>query len=123
MAWDDSDSYDIVINTDNLRTEIVYSIIEGAIKIFKREDYMQKLQTRLKELYLAQKIINHLLYEAKLPIHFLEADVHGTTATIMGTVEIRGLIEQTGKIVAKMEGVEEVENKIAFINSYPPIIS
>ena len=121
MSWDDPGSYDMVINTDVLGTEVVYKMVEGAIEVFNHENYTEKLVKRLKELYLAQKIVIYLLYEEKIPVHFLEVDVHDKTATIMGTVEVRGLIDQVGQAVAAYEGVEQVENKVVFVNTYPPI--
>ena len=121
MSWDDPGSYDMVINTDVLGTEVVYNMVEGAIEVFNHENYTDKLVKRLKELYLAQKIVIYLLYEEKIPVHFLEVDVHDKTATIMGTVEVRGLIDQVGQAVAAYEGVEQVENKVVCVNTYPPI--
>ena len=99
----------------------MYRMVEGAIEVFNHENYTEKLVKRLKELYLAQKIVIYLLYEEKIPVHFLEVDVHDNTATIMGTVEVRGLIDQVGQAVAAYEGVEKVENKVVFVNTYPPI--
>ena len=75
MSWDDPGSYDLVINTDVLGTEVVYNMVEGAIEVFNHKDYTEKLVKRLKELYLAQKIVIYLLYEEKIPVHFLEVDV------------------------------------------------
>ena len=121
MAWDDPSSYDIVINTDSLTNDIVNSMVEGAIQVFNHDNYVEKLTKRLKEMYLAQKIVIYLLYEQKLPIHFLEVDVHDATATVMGTVEVRGIIAQINQALASYEGIEKVDNKVVFVNTYPPI--
>ncbi|MCQ2604681.1 MAG: cytidylate kinase family protein [Spirochaetia bacterium] len=122
MSWDDPSSYDLVINTDQLSTDVVYSIVEGAISAFNQTIHPDLLLNRLKELYMAQKIIIKILYEDKLPVHFLDVDVHGDKVTLLGTVEIQDLGRKTEKLVSEIEGVGSVDNRITFVNSYPHMV-
>lgn len=121
MSWDDPGSYDIVINTDNLAPDTIAAFLEGTIKHYETEEYTEKLVTRLNELYIAQKLTIHLLYEEKIPIHFLEVDVQGDHVILMGTVEVQGLIEQAGVVASQYPGIRSVDNKIVFVSSYPPM--
>ena len=68
-----------------------------------------------------QKLTIHLLYEEKIPIHFLEVDVQGDHVILMGTVEVQGLIEQAGVVASQYPGIRSVDNKIVFVSSYPPM--
>ena len=121
MSWDDPSSYDVVINTDHLAPETISSMLEGAISLYRNEDYTEKLENRISELYTAQKLIIHILYEEKIPVHFLEVDVQGDHVVLMGTVEVQGLIDQVGLIAMNYPGVKSVDNKIVFVSSYPPM--
>ncbi len=121
MSWDDPGSYDIVINTDNLTPDTIAAFLEGTINHYETEEYTEKLVTRLNELYIAQKLTIHLLYEEKIPIHFLEVDVQGDHVILMGTVEVQGLIEQAGVVASQYPGIRSVDNKIVFVSSYPPM--
>ncbi len=119
MSWDDADSYDLVINTDQLDMEVLYSMLERVIEIFNQKGYTEKLVQRLQELYLAQKITVCLMYEKKIPIHFLDVEVKGNVAVVMGTVEHGDLIGQVIDIVKSFDGIDQVENKMMSIKGYP----
>ena len=120
-SWDDPSFYDIVFNTDKLQADTIYSIISGAIHSFIKEKNKTG-KSSLTDLLVSQRIINRILYTEKIPVHLLEADVKGGAVTLIGSVEVESLIEQCENCARQVDGVKTVNNKIVFINQYPPIM-
>jgi cytidylate kinase len=119
--WGQPETYDIIFNTDFLTANTIGLMLEGIISTFLNEKYEIAGQTIINDRLIAQKIITKILYELNIPVRMLEVEIKNRTATLQGTVEIESLIEGCTN-AAKIEGVDNVENRIVFVSQYPPIL-
>ncbi len=114
-SWDESSSYDIVMNTDKLTDKAVSEIITSAVKTFIRITDVANSKTALNTLYLAQKIKNKVLYTDNIPVNLFEVKVSDRTAIISGTVEVESRIKECENSIMSMEEIAGVNNNLMFI--------
>ena len=75
---------------------------------------------RLKELLLAQRIVNHISFDLKLQIYFLEADISKDEIILHGVADNAGLIQKAIDVAQEMSGGRKVSSAISMVNEYKP---
>ncbi|MBQ3647225.1 MAG: BON domain-containing protein, partial [Spirochaetia bacterium] len=105
-------NYDLSINTDKLSVSSICAMIKGLIAELDKEDYKAAQQKKLKELYLSQKAVNTVLYDEKIAVSFLEVNIEGDKAIVLGSAKTSEEIDKAGEIVKEITGVGVVENNL-----------
>ena len=75
VDWEDPVHYHLVLNTDLLSPESSAGIIESAVEKAVSAEDVQKGDAVIKQRLLAQKIVNCILFEEGIQVHFLDAVV------------------------------------------------
>lgn len=73
---------------------------------------------RLGELVLGQKVVTEIVYGLRLPLHFLEADVHGGRVVLHGVSNTQTAIEAAIGAARAVPGVTEVESAIQVVQEF-----
>ena len=111
-TWGKPSNYDLSINTDKLSVSSICAMIKGLIAELDKEDYKAAQQKKLKELYLSQKAVNTVLYDEKIAVSFLEVNIEGDKAIVLGSAKTSEEIDKAGEIVKEITGVGVVENNL-----------
>ena len=112
--WEDSELYDLVINTGSISTETAAKIIQDLAKSDDFATKQKETQLKLADLTLEHEIKTNIIYKEKLSIHFLEVFSEHGAVTLRGIAGDDADVEQCEKIAAAMENVKEVHNEILF---------
>ncbi len=115
-TWGKPSHYDLSINTDKLPLDALCVMVKSLISELDKNNYKDAQKKKLQELYLSQKAINTILYEEKIPVNFLEVEIAGDKAVILGSTKTSEEIERVGEIVKEITGVKELENSVSFEN-------
>jgi cytidylate kinase len=121
--WQSSCLYDLIINTHMLSPQAAAGLI---LKTLASEDMKKKKKGalhKLEQLYLVQKAVVSILFEQKLPVHFLEIEVHDGALTLKGVARDHPSIERCREAAAKVFGKKRIENEIGFEPKYVEIFS
>jgi len=120
--WGAPEHYDLVLNTDTLGLESLLAIIRQALNSKAHPSLMAEADHRLKDLALAHRVLTKVLYEAMLPIDFLEAVASDGVVTLRGASAVAANIDRAGEEALKVEGVREVINQISHLHLADTII-
>lgn len=117
--WDDHSLYDLVINTRAFTVEAGVRLITEALAASGIEEKQGEAQNRIKDLCLGQEVETAILYEEKLPVHFLEVLAVSGLVTIRGSVITMEDISRCEAVARNIAGVKEVMNELYCIpNTY-----
>ncbi len=119
---DDSSSYHLVLNTDYVTPESGSKIITNAFSLTMRPESEAVGLSRIGELLLGQKIVNHVVFDMKVPVHFLDASVSPTQITMHGVADSAVVIEKVLEIARSMAPDKKVVSGISIVQefkSYP----
>ena len=114
-TWGKPSNYDISVNTDKLSVDAICAMVKGLVAELDKDDYKAAQEKKIKELYIAQKAVNTVLYEEKIDVNFLEVKIEEGKAVILGSIGTEDEIIKVGEIVKKVTGVE-VENNLSLEN-------
>ncbi len=112
-SWSDPIQYDLTINTGKLSDEELVNMICNLAKERFTKAGEDATKVELRNRLLAQKVIQQVLIQRKLPLAFLEADVTGDgVVTLRGATSIPLVAQQAAEAAAEVPGVKQVENNI-----------
>ena len=114
-TWGKPSNYDISINTDKLSVDSICAMVKGLVEELDKDNYKAAQEKKLKELYIAQKAVNTVLYEEKIDVNFLEVGIVDGKAVIQGSTGTEDEIVKAGEIVKNVTGVE-IENNLSLEN-------
>jgi cytidylate kinase len=122
--WDSPYLYDLIINTHQLSPRgaadlILRTLASGEITA-SREEAQQR---NVEQLYLVQKAFVSILFEQKLPVHYLEIEVHNGTVTLKGVARDNPSIERCREAAAGVFGRKRIDNEISFEPRYVEVLS
>jgi cytidylate kinase len=121
--WDSPYLYDLIINSQLLAPQAAAELI---LKTLRSGDFKEKKEEalrRLEQLYLVQKAFISILYEQKLPVHFLEIEVHNGTVILKGVARDHPSIERCREAAALVFGRKRINNEISFEPKYVEVLS
>ncbi len=116
----DPAQYNIVINSGSITAETAAKIILCAFKNTQQQKETEIGQKRINELLLAQKIVNHISFNLKLQIYFLEAHVNDDKISLHGVADNAVAIEKAISTAKELGGGKEVTSSISIVNEYKP---
>lgn len=117
---EDSSEYNLVINTGHITPLQAAEIIKYGFEKTVSKEEAASGDKRLKELLLAQRIVNHISFDLKLQIYFLEADISKDEIILHGVADNAGLIQKAIDVAQEMSGGRKVSSAISMVNEYKP---
>jgi cytidylate kinase len=114
VNWDDSELYDLILNTNNLSTETAVAILRSTLGKEPAKQEKELFRRTLADRCLQQEVETQILYVEKVPVKFLEAVARDGAVVLNGTVNTRTAVERCGRIAAAVPGVKSVENRLYY---------
>lgn len=118
LEWDNPVYYDLTVNTGKDHPATIARIIDQLRTLVITDEKEKACFARLAELRLGQAIITEIVYARRVPVHFVEADVRGSSVTLHGVANSQGAIEAAGAAAAAVPGVAKVENAIQIVQEF-----
>lgn len=118
IEHDDPASYHLVLNTEAITPEIGAQIIMNACAKTLNAAQETEGVTRIGELLQAQKIVNHIVFDLKIPVHFLEATANDTEILLHGVADSAAVIEKVLGVARSMAPGKKVTSGISIVQDY-----
>jgi len=119
VNWDDCSLYDLMINTHFLTIDASVGLIKEALATSGIEEKSREADSKIKDLCLGQEVETSILYEEKIPVHFLEVLAISGIVTVRGSVITMEDISRCETAAQKVPGVKKVVNELYCIpNAY-----
>lgn len=115
---DDPASYHIVLNTDTVTAEQAAELIRTACTLSVTAVQEAEGITRIGELLQAQKIVNHIVFDLKIPVHFLEATATASEITLHGVADSSAVIEKVLAVARSMAPGKKISSGISIVQDY-----
>ena len=115
---EDSSNYHMVLNTDNISAEIGARIIQYSSETTLLENAAAEGVVRIGELLLAQKIVNHVVFDLKIPVHFLEATTNASEIILHGVADSSAIIEKALSVAKTMAPDKKITSGISIVQDY-----
>ncbi len=116
--YDDPRSYDLVLNTDRINPDIGATIIQEACTVTVSDSDAQAGVKQVGERLEAQKIVNHIVFDLEIPVHFLEATVKDSTITLHGIADSSAVIERVLDVAKSLVPGKEITSGISLVHDY-----
>lgn len=118
LDWNDPTNYDLTINTGREHPATIAGMIDRLRGLVVTEEAEKICLTRLAELNLGQRVVTEVVYIRRVPVHFLEADVHGNKVVLHGVANTQSAIDAAGSAAMGVQGVEIMENAIQIVQEF-----
>jgi len=119
VDWTDPSEYSISLSMDDkLSPADAAAVVDEYRRRIVGPDAEAEGRTRLAELVLGQKVVTEIVYGKRLPLHFLETDVHGTRVVLHGVSNTQTAIEAAVGAARAVPGVGEVESAIQVVQEF-----
>lgn len=118
VDWENPVHYHMVLNTDLLTPENSAKIIERAVEMSVSQDDVKKGDFLIKQRLLAQQIVNCILFEEGVQIHFLDAVIEGNVLFLHGVTTSVAGVERSVEIAKRMAPDYEVKSSIAVVQDF-----
>jgi len=115
VDWEDQDLYDLVINTRKLSVEAGARIILGSIPALEIKEGEKKVQEKLADLALIQKVEASLLGILGADFRDIHVKVEKGVITLEGSVASDELKENCQIAAARIERVNRVDNQLTMV--------
>ncbi len=117
---DISSQYHMVLNTDSITPECAAHIIKNGIEHTISDEEITKGTQHISDMLLAQQIVNHLAFDLKLPIFFLDVEMLDSKLIIHGVADSSECISQALSAAQAMVRDKEVSSSITIAHEYSP---
>lgn len=115
---DDPASYNLVINSDAITAKVAAKIIAETCKLIVDDNQERIGRDRIAELLLAQRIVNHVVFDLQIPVHFLEATASSTEITLHGVADSAAVIERVLETARTMAPDKKIQSGISIVQDY-----
>lgn len=116
--WKTPANYSITLNTGNLHPESCAGIIKTVLEKVANADAESRCELQLKDLMLGQQIVQRILFEKSVPIHFLEAHVSSGEVVLFGVANSQPAIETAIQIAGEVPSVRSVRSEIQVVQEF-----
>jgi len=121
--WHSPYLYDLVINRHLLSPQAAAGLILQALACADLKAKREEARRKVEQLYLVQKAFVSILFQEKLPVHYLEIEVHNGTVTLKGVARDHPSIERCREAAAGVFSRKRIDNEISFEPKYVEIFS
>ena len=111
--WNEVSLYDLVINTQNLSQAAAVQLIIDSVHSREIQEGVEKGKEKLAELALIQKAEVKLMPILGSGLQQVEIRAEKGVVFLRGTVLSPALVQECGRVVTALEGVEHVENQLS----------
>lgn len=118
IEHDDPSSYHMVLNTDTITPELGAQIIRHACELSIDAVKEAEGVVRIAELLQSQKIVNHIVFDLKIPVHFLEATANSSEIMLHGVADSSAVIEKVLSVARSMAPGKKVSSGISIVQDY-----
>jgi cytidylate kinase len=118
IEWKDPVSYHLALNTGHLHPIVIAEIIKGLRDHVLGPDIEALHRSRIKELMLGQQVKHHVIYERKIPVHFLEASVSNNVVILYGVVNAQSLVEAALAAAREAAPGASVQSEIQVVQEF-----
>ena len=117
---EDSTHYLLTINTGVLEMQDIIFQIENLAKYFSAKDKEAAGKKRIQNMLKAQDLTNKLLFEHRLNINFLHADINeeGDVITLKGVADSQGIVDRAVTLAAKILPSCEIKQEISIVQDF-----
>lgn len=115
---DDPASYHLVLNTEHVSARDAALIISHAVSHSIDEAESSRGIVRIGELLESQRIVNHIVFDLKIPVHFLEATIAGGEIVLHGVADSASVIEKVLEVARSMSQGKKVTSGISIVQDY-----
>jgi len=116
--WFESEHYHMTLNTGSLHPNTAASLIKELKDMMVSKETENLSRIALSELSLAHKIVNHVLYEKSIPVHFLDAAVSNGSVVLHGVANSQSSVEAAVAAVKEVPEVKSVQSEIQVVQEY-----
>lgn len=118
MDWDDPSYYLLTLNMGHIHPALAAAQIKLLSESVVSQESEQKSRAIIASLVLAQSVVDKVLYEDGIPIHFLEANVDGGEVVLLGVASAQSSIEAAVASARSVPGVTSVTSEIQVVQEY-----
>ncbi len=86
--------FQMVLNTGFVTLEQAAEIIASSVKVFDTKEANKKGEKRLDELLVAQRLVNMLLLDFDISIHFLRAEINDKVISLYGIADSSATVDR-----------------------------
>ncbi len=115
---DAASSYHMILNTDTITAETAADLIRYAASRSITAGQESAGVTRVHELLEAQKMVNHIVFQLKLPVHFLEATATENEIVLHGVADSASVIESALAVARSLAPGKKITSAISIVQDY-----
>lgn len=115
---DDASSYNLILNSDTITPETAAKVIAETCRLTIDSNQERIGLERMTELLLAQRIVNHIVFDLQIPVHFLEATATSTEITLHGVADSSAVIERVLETARAMAPDKKILSGISIVQDY-----
>jgi len=118
VNWESPSLYDVILNTKSFSLAGAVAVLQEALDALQQGTDPQRTAAKLADLWLAQQVETGILYQALIPVNFLETSAQDGVVTLKGVVSASANIDRCQAAAGKVPGVKKVVNLISVIDNY-----
>jgi cytidylate kinase len=118
VDWDDQSLYDTIINTQKIAMDTAVKMILDAVHSPELKERVEKVDEKLADLALAQKVEATLMDISGIDIRDSDIRLKRGVVTLNGVVTSVEDKEEFGRKVSKIKGVKKVDNQLLVAQRY-----
>ena len=112
------ENYDMVLNTSIMSDELCAKVISDYVSAKVTPEIEKKGDVYISKMLKAQEIVNKLIFEEKINIEFMHADIEDDTFVLYGVTDSAGIIEQAlSKIKQEMPDLK-VRSSVSVVHDF-----
>jgi osmotically-inducible protein OsmY len=102
----------------NLHPATAAEMIKELKVLIVTPEQEQKTQLLIKDMVMAQKVVQHILYDQKIAVHFLEALALDNAVTLRGVANSQAVVEAAISAAREVPLVRSVQSEIQVVQEY-----
>jgi len=118
LGNEDPQFFHLTLNTGLLNIEESVNIIESLVKTHVTPEKEALGKARMEELLTGQRLVNYLLFEQKLNINFLRANVEGKEIILQGVADSMALSESAVALACSKLPDYNITSSISIVQDY-----
>ncbi len=118
LVNEDPAHYHLTLNTALVDIETAADSIANAMKKTITPEKEKQGAQKINELLTAQRVVNSLIFEYKLPVNFLHAVIEGDVLSLHGVADSAAIAEQATSAAAKILPDKKVKSCISIVQDF-----